>query len=67
MNSHHNVEDVPSIEDAMIRNKQKHDMCALKWSCMWAARPWERMRRSLSRGNSEKNGFGDRMNGTGRK
>ena len=67
MNSHHNMGEVPSIEYVMIKNKKKHDMSALKWSCMWAVRLWERMGRSLSRENSEKNGFGCGMNGRGRK
>ena len=32
---------------------------------MWAAHPWERMERSLIKGNSEKNEFGGGMNGKG--
>lgn len=45
---------LPNIKDDMIRNKQKQDMCASKWLCMWSACSWERMERSLNRGNSEK-------------
>ena len=32
-------------------------------ACMWAAHAWEKMGRSLSGRNSEKNGFGSGMSG----
>ena len=56
---------LPSIKDAMIKNKQKENMCALKWSCVLVAHPWERMGRSLSKKNSEKTEFRGGMNGKG--